>query len=147
MQKDKELLQHEMLESIRNGGAWFTTWKDKFIKIEYSKADDCYFARECFKVEGGLEGGAYTFGTDWFDINFHGRNIDIYVDPASFRRWPVSYDAVRGTFYDSEECIGMAERVLRFCKLADREALAGGLDPYKISGANFSGIIQLEDDK
>ena len=78
----KEALKSEMIERIRSGGAWFTTRKDKYVKIGFSEADNCYFARECFFKDDALEGGAYSFGTDWFDISFHGKYIDIYVDPV-----------------------------------------------------------------
>ena len=146
----KEKLQHEMLEKIRNGGAWFTTRKDRFIKIGYSKPDNCYFARECFFIDGRLEGGAYTFGTDWFDINFHGKYIDIYVDPETFRRWKVWYEPGKGVRYEAEpKDKEQAERIYTFCRQADAEALSGALtgelDAYKIDSANFSNIIELSD--
>ena len=148
MNNKKEILKSEMLEKIRTGAAWFTTRPDFFIMIGYDETDKCYCARECEFRDGRLEGGAYTFGTDWFDISFHGRYIDIYVDPETFRRWPVFYDAERGTRYeDADQCAGQAERVLKFCRQADREALAGGLDAYKIDGANFAHIIELSDNK
>ena len=144
----KAALQREMLERIRSGGAWFTTRKDKYLKITYSETDNCYFARECFMKKGTLEGGAYSFGTDWFDINFHGKYIDIYVDPETFRKWAVSYDPARGTLYeDADECVGMAKRMLDFCKEADAEALAGSLIAYKIDSANFDNVMELSSDK
>ena len=88
MSKADDMLQAEMLEKIKSGGAWFTTRIDHFVKIRYDEFEDCYYARECFFNEGKLEGGAYTFGTDWFDISFHGRGyIDIYADPDSFQSW------------------------------------------------------------
>ena len=141
----KEALKSEMIEKIRSGGAWFTTRKDKYVKIGFSEADNCYFARECFFKEGTLEGGAYSFGTDWFDISFHGKYIDIYVDPDTFRQWPVSYSTEQGTVYDkSEDASGEAERMLKFCKRADREALLGIADAYEISGTNFDHIISVK---
>lgn len=144
----KEQLQREMLESIRAGGAWFSIRDDNNIKIGYSPEDDCYIARECRFRESGLEGGAYTFGTDWFDISFHGKYIDIYVDPETFRRWPVVHDASRGTHFESaKESAGIAERVLEFCKQADAEALAGVEGAYKIDGANFDKVMELSDGK
>ena len=144
MSSRKEALKSEMIEKIRSGGAWFTTRKDKYVKIGLSGADNCYFARECFFKDGGLEGGAYSFGTDWFDISFHGKYIDIYVDPDTFRSWPVSYDPEYGTRYkDGEECAGQAERMLKFCKRADMEALSGLTDAYKIDGTNFDHIISV----
>jgi hypothetical protein len=148
MNSIKEALKSGMIEIIRSGGAWFTTRKDKFVKIGFSEPDNCYFARECFFKEDTLEGGAYSFGTDWFDISFHGKYIDIYVDPDTFKQWPVSYSAGRGTSYDrSEEPSGQAERMLKFCKRADREALLGITDAYEISGTNFDHIISVVGDK
>ena len=85
MANKKEALKSGMIGNIRSGGAWFTTRKDKYVKIGFSEADNCYFARECFLKDGSLEGGAYSFGTDWFDISFHGRYIHIYADPDSGR--------------------------------------------------------------
>ena len=144
MSNKKEALKSEMTERIRSGGAWFTTRKDKYVKIGFSEMDNCYFARECFFKDDALEGGAYSFGTDWFDISFHGKYIDIYVDPDTFRQWPVSYSAGRGTVYDkSEEPSGQAERMLKFCKRADKEALLGITDAYEIDGTNFDHIISV----
>ena len=140
----KEALKSAMIEKIRGEGAWFTTRKDKYVKIGFSEADNCYFARECFFKDDALEGGAYSFGTDWFDISFHGKYIDIYVDPDTFRQWPVSYSAGRGTVYDkSEEPSGQAERMLKFYKRADKEALLGITDAYEIDGTNFDHIISV----
>ena len=137
-----------MLESIRNGGAWFNTRQDKFIKIGYSETDNCYFARECFLKDGGLDGGAYSFGTDWFDISFHGRYIDIYVDPETFKSWPIRYDAERGTLYENtDEGVGQGERILEFCKQADKEALEGITRSFQIDSANFDAVMQLSEQK
>lgn len=144
MSSKKEALKSEMIGKIRSEGAWFTTRKDKYVKIGFSEADNCYFARECFLKDGTLEGGAYSFGTDWFDISFHGKYIDIYVDPDTFKSWPVSYNTERGTSYDrSEDPDGQAERMLKFCKRADREALLGVTGAYEISGTNFDHIISV----
>ena len=143
----KEAVKSEMIENIRSRGAWFTTRKDKYVKIGFSEADNCYFARECFFKEGALGGGASSFGTDWFDISFHGKYIDIYADPDTFRSWPVKYTAENGTRYkDGAECAGQAERILKFCKRADMEALAGIRDAYKIDGTNFDHIISVVGD-
>ena len=143
----KEAVKSEMIEKIRSEGAWFTTRKDKYVKIGYSAADNCYFARECFFKESALEGGAYSFGTDWFDISFHGKYIDIYADPDTFKSWPVSFIAEKGTCYKGgEECAGQAERVLKFCMRADMEALTGIRDAYKIDGTNFDHIISVVGD-
>ena len=134
-------LKSEMLAAIRKSGAWFTTRNDTFIKIGYSPEDNCYFARECIFRDGTMTGGAYTFGTDWFDISFHGKYIDIYVDPETFRRWDIVYDPENGTCGAGES--GRQARMLGFCRQADQEALAGGLDAYQIHSANFSKIIEL----
>ena len=143
----KEAVKGEMIEKIRSEGAWFTTRKDKYVKIGFSEADNCYFARECFFKDGILEGGAYSFGTDWFDISFHGKYIDIYVDPDTFRQWPVGYSTERGTFCDkSDDSAGQAERILKFCKRADREALLGIKGAYEINGTNFDHIISVVGD-
>ncbi len=142
----KEAQKSAMMEDIKSKGAWFSTRKDKYVKIGYSETDDCYFARECFLKSGTLEGGAYSFGTDWFDISFHGKYIDIYVDPDTFKSWPVSYSAERGTRYTEGECAGQAERVLNFCKQADMEALHGISGEYKIDGTNFDHIMSVMGD-
>ena len=147
MNSKKEAVKSEMIEKIRSGGAWFTTRKDKYVKIGFSEPDNCYFARECFFRDGSLEGGAYSFGTDWFDIRFHGKYIDIYADPDTFRQWPVSFISGKGTCYkDGEECAGQSERMLKFCKRADREALLGVTGAYERSGTNFDHIISVMGD-
>ena len=147
MSRKKESHKSVMIEEIRKSGAWFTTRKDKYVKMGFSEEDNCYFARECFFKDGALEGGAYSFGTDWFDISFHGKYIDIYVDPDTFRQWPVSYSPEKGTTYkDGEECAGQAERVMKFCKQADREALLGITDAYEIDNTNFDHIISVVGD-
>jgi hypothetical protein len=144
MNSKKEALKSGMIEKIRSGGAWFTTRKDKYVKIGFSEADNSYFARECFLKDGVLEGGAYSFGTDWFDISFHGKYIDIYADPDTFKQWPVNYSAEKGTSYDkADDPAGQAERMLKFCKRADREALLGIAGAYEISGTNFDHIISV----
>ena len=145
MKNRDESLKPEMLDKIMSGGAWFSTGKNKYLKIGYSETDDCLIARECTVTdEGSLEGGAYTFGTDWFDICFHGRYIDIYVDPKTFRRWDVWYDPEKGTCFKApDDRKEQAKRVFEFCKQADGEAFAGGLKPYKIDSTNFDKILEL----
>ena len=141
MKSSKEALKSAMIDDIRSGGAWFTTRKDKYVKIGFNESDGCYFARECFMKDGEPEGGAYSFGTDWFDISFHGKYIDIYVDPDTFRQWPVEWSAGRGTHYKGkDECVGQAKRVLEFCRQADEEAQAGINNAYQIDGTNFEVI-------
>ena len=142
MKNSKEVHKSAMIEDIRNGGAWFVTRKDRYTRIGYSAADNCCFARECFIKDESLEGGAYSFGMDWFDISFHGRYINIYADPDTFRSWPVIYDPEKGTHYDKDvERAGQAERMLEFCKQADAEALAGIAKAYQINGTNFDFIL------
>ena len=140
---NKEELKSNMLERIRNGGAWFSTGQEEFVKIGHDETDDQYYARECFFRDGELEGGAYTFGTDWFDISFHGRRIDIYVDPDTFKSWKVWYEEDRGTCMDADEArTAQGERVLNFSRQADQEAMTGLLGVYQISGTNFDKIIR-----
>ena len=63
------------------------------------------------------------------------------------RSWPVSWTAENGTRYkDGAECAGQAERVLKFCKRADFEALQGTPDAFKIDGTNFDHIISVVGD-
>lgn len=146
MNSKKEALKSKMIEDIRSGGAWFTTRKDKYVKIGFSGADNCYFARECFKKDGTLEGGAFSFGTDWFDISFHGKYIDIYVDPDTFEQWQIVYSAGNGTCFEkTDEKSERAERMLKFCKQADMEALTGIPEAYEIDGTNFDHIISVRE--
>lgn len=151
---EKDALKQEMLDRIWHGGAWFTTRPHYYLKIAYSEADGCLFARECVVKTGAaeapaptVEGGAYTFGTDWFDISFHGKRIDIYTDPETFKRWDVLYDPVKGTAMKGvKDAVSIEARILEFCKQADREALAGNLEPFVISGTNFDKVIELSED-
>jgi len=144
MKKVKEEMKSAMIDAIRHNGAWFTTRKNKYVKIGFSEADNVYFARECFLKDGLLEGGAYSFGTDWFDISFHGKYIDIYVDPDTFRQWPVSWTAENGTCCKgTDDSSDRAERMLKFCRQADAEALAGIENAFQIDGTNFEHIISM----
>ena len=147
MESRKEVMKRGMVDKIRKVGTWFCTRKDKYVKIGFSEPDDSYFARECFLADGGLQGGAYSFGTDWFDISFHGKYIDIYADPDTFKVWPVSYSSERGTHFEkSDERDARAERMLEFCKQADAEALAGITDPYHINGTNFEHLRNTKEE-
>lgn len=142
-----EMLKREMLEKIKEFGAWFSTRKDNYLKIGYSETDNSYFARECILKDGGLEGGAYSFGTDWFDISFHGKYVELFADPDTFKRWDIIYDREKGTCYkDADGGVGMGKRVLDFCKGADEEALKGGLNPYRIDRAAFAETIELSEE-
>jgi hypothetical protein len=159
---EKDALKQEMLDRIWHGGAWFTTRPHYYLKIAYSEADGCLFARECVVKTGAaeapaptVEGGAYTFGTDWFDISFHGRSIDIYCDPDTFKSWNIEFVPGRGTVIaitegDNEAPAPTAsaktQRLLKFCAEADRDALADApavLTAYHISGAPFAKTIAL----
>lgn len=142
---DKDVLRKEMLDKIRSSGAWFCTGTDRFVKIIFSKEDNCYFARECFrKDDGSLEGGAYSFGTDWFDISFHGKHVDIYADADSFRDWDISHDEGKSGGDDGpDDKEDTAERLLEFCKEADAEVRAGDPPAYRISGTNFEKILAI----
>lgn len=142
-----EMLKRDMLDKIKELGAWFCTRPDNYLKIGYSETDDCYFARECVLKDGGLVGGAYSFGTDWFDISFHGKYIEMFADPETFKRWDIYYDKDKGTcFRDSDGAAGMAGRMLEFCREADEDALRGGLNPYHIDRAAFAETIELSEE-
>ena len=155
--REKDALKQQMLDRIWHGGAWFTTRTDNFMKIAYSAADECLFARECVLREGTLIGGAYTFGTDWFDISFHGRRIDIYCDPETFRSWEIVYDPDRGTMISTSEgdneppapvSSAKSQRLLKFCSEADQEVLGGAPSvrtAYHIDGAPFAKTISLSE--
>lgn len=143
-----DLLKQEMLAAIFHGGAWFSTRNNNYLKIAFNETDGCLYARECMIKDGTLEGGAYTFGTDWFDIYFHGRYIDIYTNPETFKRWKVWYDAERGTCYSAPaDQMERAKRLVAFCRQADEEALAGGLKAYHISSADFAKVIELSEER
>ena len=141
---EKDTRRKEMLDKILKDGAWFCVGQDRFVKIGFSKEDNCYFARECFRKNGGLQGGAYTFGTDWFDISFHGKYIDIYADAETFKHWDISYDA--GKTLESEpvdDKEDTAERLLEFCRAADAEVMEGDPAAYRIDGTNFEKILAI----
>ena len=146
-EESREMLRRDMLDKIKELGAWFCTRPGNYLKIGYSEQDKCYFARECILKDGGLSGGAYSFGTDWFDISMHGKYTEIFADPETFRRWDICYDKERGTcFSESDGATGMAKRVLDFCKEADEDALRGGLNPYHIDRAAFAETIELSEE-
>jgi len=167
-------LKAEMLEKMRNGGAWFRTRKDNYLKIEFIPSDNCYYARECVimpadrssgnSIENrpGITGGAYTFGTDWFDIHFHGfggKWLDIYVDPDTLRSWEVVYDDEGGiSFEPMQSAIDGAEnsagdpglppsKLKEFCIQADHEALAGLSDTYHLDGAAFARFLAPSEER
>lgn len=141
---EKDKLRKEMLDRILNEGAWFKVGQDRFVKIGYSKEDNCYFARECFRKNGGLQGGAYSFGTDWFDISFHGKYIDIYADAETFKDWNISHDSARtGADGEAVSTEDTAQRILDFCREADAEVMEKDPAAYSISGTNFDKILEI----
>lgn len=148
-----ELLRSEMIDAVYHGGAWFSTREDAYLKIAYDGSDGLMYARECVLDRSSdpdldpdrdaagdaqpageepacrLRGGAYTFGTDWFDISFHGRLIDIYVDPDTLKYWDVRNDGEHGTYLNSADGPVSEGRLIEFCRRADSEVLetpAGG---------------------
>lgn len=136
--KEVGKLQAEIMEKILHGGAWFTTRRERFVKIEYSEIDGCYFARECNLKDDSLEAFAYSFGTDWFDISIRGPHIDIYSDPDTFKTWEIWYERGTGTMFNSAyKATEIGKRMIEFCREADREVLSEINEPYEISGTNF----------
>ena len=143
-----EALKREMLEAINGGGCWFCIRKDNYVKIGLDEVEGLLFARECIFKESSdgtriLEGGAYSFGLDWFDLRVGGRSIDIYADAESFQGWDIWYDRNEGTCHKTrEDGREPGKRLIKFCTLADQEALAGINKYYTISSTNFSSIIK-----
>ena len=139
-----------MIDEIFSGGAWFTTRENCFIKIGGSGNDGLMYARVCIieakpdaaAVDTVLRGGAYTFGTDWFDISFHGRLIDIYVDPDTLKTWDIRYDEEHGTYMSPGNGLIKDGSLVEFCRQADQEVLSGavngGIKAYQIDGAGFA---------
>lgn len=146
MRNEQDTIKSEMMKQIYDGGAWFRTKADNYLKIGFSEADNRLCARECVIKEGTLEGHAYTFGTDWFDISFHGRRIDIYVDPDTFRKWNICYDPDKGTYADHTGTEGSPSmQLLNFCRQADKEALNGIGSSFLIDSAGFAEEMQSSD--
>lgn len=139
MAKQNDNLKSEMITRINEGGAWFSTRENNYLKIGRSGEGLC--ARACVIRDGELTGSAYTFGTDWFDISFHGRLTDIYVDPDTLRKWDFRYDPERGTVYDSAEGTTPPLQLTEFCRQADQEALQGVKDAFHIDGAGFASEL------
>lgn len=145
-----DLLKAEMIDAIHLGGAWFTTRDNCFIKIGSSGNEDLMYARVCIieaesksaAADNALRGGAYTFGTDWFDISFHGRLIDIYVDPDTLKTWDIRYDEEHGTYMSPGNGLIKDGSLVEFCRQADQEVLSGavngGIKAYQIDGAGFA---------
>lgn len=136
-----EALKRDMLEAITSGGCWFCTRKNKYVKIGYDEVDGVIFARECHLKDDGMEGGAYTFAMDWFDLSVRPRSIDIYADAESFESWDIWYDSQNGTCNKTrEDGRDPSLRLINFCARADQEALAGLPRYYTINSTNFDKI-------
>ena len=134
MGKDNDRLKAEMIEAIRSGGAWFSTRDNNYLKIADSGEGGGLCARECIVKDGAVTGRAYTFGTDWFDISFHGSLVDIYVDPDTLKAW------------DEDELNGSG-KLAAFCRQADSEALSGDIHPYHIDGAPFAENLMPSEER
>ena len=134
MGKDNDRLKAEMIEAIRSGGAWFSTRDNNYLKIADSGEGGGLCARECIVKDGAVTGRAYTFGTDWFDISFHGSLVDIYVDPDTLKVW------------DEDELNGSG-KLAAFCRQADSEALSGDIHPYHIDGAPFAENLMPSEER
>ena len=137
MADDRDAIKSEMIERINSGGAWFCTRPDNYLRIGLSPSDNLIYARECVLGEGTITGGAYMFGTDWFDISFHGRWVDIYVDPDSLRYWELVYDEKSGT-YRPADASALPERLAAFCRQAEQEAADGITGAFHIDGTGFT---------
>lgn len=139
MAKDNDQIKAEMIKRINSGGAWFSTREQNYLKIAAGGQENSLYARECIIADDGtMTGEAYTFGTDWFDISFHGRLVDIYIDPDSLKIWDVRYDRDRGTYAAEGDGAGPSGSLLAFCRDADMEALSGSIRAYHIDGAGFA---------
>lgn len=139
MSREQDLLKSEMTKKIYNGGAWFSTREGNYLKIGYSESDNRLYARECVFRDGTMTGAAYTFGTDWFDISMRGRRTDIYVDPDTLKKWEIRYEPEHGTKFRSAEGEPRPPmQLMNYCKQADQEVLAGGLNAYHIDSAGFA---------
>ena len=168
-----------MIAGINSGGVWFRTRENNYLKIGRSDTDDCLYAMACAvkPADAGTSGagagasgcgdssstrgnahgytlvaGAYTFGTDWFDISFHGRLIDIYVDPDTLQHWDVIYSEPVLQLKDADGRIENASRLALFCRQADREireAMESGavLKAFQIDGAGFARELEPSEAK
>lgn len=147
MAEDKDLLKADMIENINKGGAWFMTREGNYLRIGRSDTDAGMFAAAFAVKDGGIEAGAYTFGSDWFDISFHGSLIDIYVDPDTLKRWDVVYaedgdsQAPSMNLKCEDGSLENMSRIALFAKQADAElraSLPDRLPAYRIDGAGFA---------
>jgi hypothetical protein len=147
MAEDKDLLKADMIENINKGGAWFTTREGSYLKIGRNDTDAGMFAAAFAVNNGEIEAGAYTFGSDWFDISFHGSLIDIYVDPDTLKHWDVVYEDESGSgsrsmnLKSDDGSLENMSRIALFAKQADAElraSLPDRLPAYRIDGAGFA---------
>lgn len=147
MSKEQDLQKADMINRIHNGGAWFCTRKGNYLKIS-SVSEGLLYARECIVRDGTITGGAYTFSTDWFDISFHGRWIDIYIDPDTLSSWDVvrseegslRFMPVTGSSYQPAD-------LEHFCAEADREVLAGPPAAFHLDGASFTQYLAPSEER
>ena len=146
MANDNDRIKAEMIKGINSGGAWFSTRENNYLKIGSSGQENRLYARECVIAEDGtMTGEAYSFGTDWFDISFHGRLVDIYIDPDSLKTWDVRYDREKGTYAAGDDGAGPSGSLLAFCRDADREALSGRVKAWHIDGAGFARNLEASE--
>ena len=139
MGRDNDALKAEMINAINEGGAWFTTRENCYIKIGKSEAGELLYARVCILKDGALTGGAYSFGTDWFDISFHGRLIDIFADPDSLKYYDMRHDDEQGTYLNTDDGpVHEGSSLIEFCRKADEEVLAGNVRGFMIDGTGFA---------
>ena len=139
--EQNEALKRDMLDAIQNGGCWFSTRRNHYVKITRDEVEGLLFARECHFEDEEMEGGAYTFGMDWFDISIRGKSIDIYADAESFQSWDIWYDKEQGTCYKTrEDGREPSKRLIKFCTGADLEARHGIPRYYTIDSTNFAKI-------
>ncbi|MBQ6315512.1 MAG: hypothetical protein IKE85_01165 [Mogibacterium sp.] len=135
MADNNDLIKAQMIQAINNGGAWFSTRENNFLRIG---AAGTMLAKECILEDGRVTGNAYTFGTDWFDISMHGRWTDIYVDPDTLKVWEIDEDTDYSKF--------PADLAL-FCREADEEALAGITGAYHIDGTGFAQNLKPSEER
>ena len=141
-------LKAEMIGRINKGGAWFTTRKGNYLKITGSDAGSGMSAA-AFAIadDKTVSAAAYTFGTDWFDISFHGGLIDIYVDPDTLKRREIVIEGPDSLKLISEDGAGdSTSRLAAFCRQAYMELMASspasGLSgAYHIDGAGFAAEL------
>ena len=139
-----EALKRDMLDAIKNGGCWFCIRRNNFVKIIHDEVEGLLFARECQFKDDIMEGGAYTFGMNWFDISIRGKSIDIYADAESFQSWDIWYDKDQGTCHKTrEDGKEPSKRLVKFCIQTDQEALQGISKYFTIDSTNFDKIQNL----